>query len=1127
MLTLLLGRAGSGKTTEIANKICEAADRGVTGQILLVPDQYSHEAERELCERGGNSICLSAEVLTFTRLVTRVQSIAGGLAEPVLDEGGRLLVMQKAFETVRSALHFYGAPSQKPELLKSFVDTMDELKSCRISPDQLSDAAAQMRGGAKDKLSELALIYGAYEACASRIAADPRDALTRAAEQIAACGYARGARIYIDGFSGFTPQEFAVVGSLLKNAESVTLALTCGGLSAQDEQGLFSRARHTAARLSRLADRYGIGTDIREMPARERKIKPELGYIEDNLLSYGCPPYPGECGAVEVYAAKNPYAECEFAASRILSLVRERDCRYRDIAVLSRVFGEYESVVSAVFERYGVPVYMDRTSDILQKPVLLLVTSALDALRDDFGYEPIFRYLKTGLAGISPEECDRLENYVLTWNIRGSMWTNGLDWRFNPNGYTDEFGDADRERLDELNRIRARIIGPFQTFAERAREAQTAREQAQALYAFMESISLPETISKREALLRSTGRLQQADEYAQLWDILCRALEQCALILDDTPMELERFGELFKLVLSQYDVGTIPVALDRVTAGSAERMRRRNVKYVFVLGATDSAMPLISGGSGLLTDNERELLEELGLELSASGEQRMNQELDIIYSVFTMPSEKLYISYPMAGADGSQARPSFMIARLSVLFPGLRKLSGGEDGMRLSAPGPCFALAAGVPEDRRSFGAAASEEAAAAYAYFSAHPDYAEKLSRILHMDSRRGPLGAQAVDKLIGPTVRMSASRMDQYRSCRFSYFMKYGLSARPRRTAGFEAPEIGTFVHFILEKTISGIMVGGGFESVTDGSLRAMIRTYTREYVDTVVGGLDNKTSRFRYLFNRLIKMVDGVVKNTVEELRQSDFIPLDFELHFADGGDIPAVEADLGSGSSVKLTGFADRVDGWVRDGVLYLRIVDYKTGVKKFDLSDIWYGLNLQMLAYLFALEKAGQARYGMPVAPAGVLYVPAREVLLRPERDASDEELKAMTDKMLRRSGLLLDQPEVLRAMEKGMDTEGRYIPVRFNRDGAAAAASSVANAAQIGLLRRHMEKTLEDIGKQLQNGRIEADPYYRSRTDTACLYCDYADACLFDPGAGRDKARYLRRLKQDRVWEMLGREEDV
>ena len=1122
MLRLLLGRAGSGKTTKIMQMVCEAAQRGETGQILFVPDQYSHEAERELCERGGNAISLSAEVLTFTRLVTRVKSLSGGLAEPQLDEGGRLLVMQRALETVKSALKVYGVPSRRPEYIKSFVDTLDELKSCRISPEELGETAAQVRGPAGDKLSDLALIFGAYDAVAAQIAADPRDALTRAEEQIGPSGFAAGAHIYIDGFAGFTPQEAAAVGELMKTAREMTVALTCDELSAMQAQGLFSRAKGTAAQLAHMAQRLGKKVEIINLPPHQRATAKELRYLEAHLLDYGCPAYEGPCGALEFFTAENPFAECEAAAARILSLVRG-GCRYRDIAVVSRVFSGYESMVSTVFERYGIPVFMDRTSDILQKPVLLLVTAALDVLTSDFEYEAVFRYLKTGLAGLLPEACDRLENYVLKWNIRGGTWTRQADWDFNPNGYTDELSDADRESLTEINDTRKEVAAPLQRFSRAAKKAETALEQAQALFSFLEEIGLETSIAQRQEKLLAAGRLQQADEYAQLWDILCGALEQCAYILKETAMDLARFSDLLKLVLSQYDVGTIPVALDRVSAGGAERMRRRNVRHVFVLGATDGAMPLVSRDTGLLSDDEREKLEDFGLNLTPTVAQRMDMELDTIYSVFTMPSDALHISWPAVDEGGSKVRPSFITARLQLLFPGLVPVRNKEERIKTAAPGPCLELAAGDRYLSRETAAAS----AAARAYFAQQPGFAARLARMERAGKdARGPLGSEAVEALFGKTIRMSASRMDQYRTCRFSYFMKFGLKAQPRRPAGFEAPEIGTFIHYILEKTVGAVVDAGGFDAITPDDLKTLVRHYTQEYVQKVIGGLENKTARFRYLFSRLAKMAQSVVLNTAEELQQSEFRPLDYELHFAEGGDLPAVSAELESGAEVNLTGYADRVDGWVKDGVLYLRIVDYKTGIKKFDLSDIWYGLSMQMLLYLFALEKYGSDRYEMPVKPAGVLYVPAREVLLRADRETTDEQLQRLADRQLRRSGLVLDETEVIRAMEKGADTEGRFIPVKFNRDGTASVQSSVASAEQIGRLRRHMDMMLSDIGKLLRKGRIEADPYYKSRTDIACNYCEFYDACHFDPDAGQDKPRYLRHLARDQFWSMLDKKED-
>jgi len=379
-----------------------------------------------------------------------------------------------------------------------------------------------------------------------------------------------------------------------------------------------------------------------------------------------------------------------------------------------------------------------------------------------------------------------------------------------------------------------------------------------------------------------------------------------------------------------------------------------------------------------------------------------------------------------------------------------------------------------------------------------------------------RGKLSEGSVRALYGQRLRLSASRIDKFASCRFAYFVQYGLKAKPRQPAGLTPPEVGTFMHFVLQHTAAEAAEKGGFANISDDELDRLTDKYIAEYVRTELNDFQEKTARFRYLFTRLTKDVRRVVRDMADELRASDFAPLDFELDFGADGRIPPME--LGAGEdSLRLTGIADRVDGWVHDGKLFLRVVDYKTGRKKFDLSDVWYGMGLQMLLYLFTLQKNGKAIYGREIVPAGVLYVPARDVMLSAPADPTDEETDKLRSDALRRSGLVLDAKDVLNAMEHG--DAPRYLPVKF-RNGVPS-GDALATAEGFGQISRHIDDTLQGMARELKQGSIAADPYYRSQQENACMNCEYFDACHFSDGDGDDHIRYITKMKPAQVWDRL------
>lgn len=1098
MLYLLKGRAGTGKTAQVFREM--KARGSQRPQLLLVPEQASFEMEGRLCRENGNRAGLYGEVLSFTRLENRVLSLAGGGAREVLDEGGRLLTMYAALKSLQGSLTVYALPSQRPEFLSSLLTTMDELKSYCVTGAQLEEVGEDTEGLDGDKLRDLGLIFGAYEALTSRGRLDPRDRLTRLAEKLRQFPFFRGKDVYLDGFTDFTPQQGLVLEEILRQAERVTVCLTCG--EGAGEEGVFAPAQRTIAWLRRLADKANCPVEEAWLRQEYAPRTQALNHLEKNLFAAQGTPYQGPWDeSVTVVNLPSPREEVRFAAGEIRRLVGQGTLRYRDIALSARTMDRYWEHIEGVFAQYDIPLFQSEKTDILQKPIFTLITAALDSVTGGYLYEDIFRYLKTGLAGLSLDECDRLENYVLTWNLRGSQWTAAKGWTRHPGGYHQTFTPEDEQTLAELNALRLRVVEPL----ERLRKGSggTISSQVLALYRFLEEIQAPEALEARAAALLERGEPELAREYSQLWEIFCQGLEQCVAILGETEAEFGEFSRLLRLLLSCYSVGTIPASLDRVAAGDAQRLSGRQSKVLFLLGADDGSIPLVAPSQGLLTDRDRALLEDYGLNLGPGMEEKLDRESTIVYTICAQPTEKLYVTWPAGGDDGGEYRPSFLAERLQGLFP-----QGNRAGTPAPSPDQLRAMASRLPDLREQL-----EGEAACAALF-------RQLDRAAAWE--RGRLSPRAVKKLYGEKVAMSASRMDQYSSCHFAYFLRYGLGAKERRTAGFHAPEYGTFVHYVLEHVLKGVKQEGGAARCGEERLRQLTRQAVKDYVMTQLGGMEQQTPRFRYLFRRLQRNVLLVVENVVEELRSSDFEPLCFELGFGSGQELPPVELREGE-ITLRISGFVDRVDGWTKDGRLYLRVVDYKTGRKSFDLTELWNGLGLQMLLYLFALEEHGARLFGTDPIPAGVLYLPARDAVVAGSRDMDEAQRRRLVDKELVRKGLILDEEDVLEAMEH---TEGapRFLPLRVSSRTGKISGDALVSAEKLGRLKSHTQSILGQICREIALGNIDADPVWRGPENNACRYCPYFRACQFEEG--KDRRRWLPTVKNSDFWAMLAQDEE-
>ncbi len=1097
MLKLLTGRAKTGKSQAVLDRIASAPVQ--RGQILLVPEHASHQAEIDLCRACGDAASRRAEVLSFRRLSDRVLSVTGGAAQVTLDSGGKLLTLEKALLEVSPELTVYRRPSRKSAFLRQLLDLFDELRCYEVTPEALFQQSQDIAGATRDKLRDLSLIYAAYESRLLRPGLDARDRMTKLCDSLERSNYARDKDIYIDGFTYFTAQERRVLSILLRQAHSLTVTLL-GEPDSKEE--IFEASLRTLERLRRLAAREGC-------PVEEEVLKSEdpspLGHLERCFFGEAAP-YGGEVPCIRILQADTLFSEVEQTAASIRRLLAEGKCRCREITVAARNMEDYEPLIETVFERYQIPAYLSRRSDILEKPVLSLLTGVLASIGGGYEYDDMFRWLKTGLAGLTPAECDELENYVLKWEVHGGMWLREVDWAENPDGYGVPWTPEREARLERVNALRRRVQIPLSRLAQSLKDGETAAAKVDALYSFMEDLALQDALERQLRAQAEAGRLQDAEETAQLWEILCGVFDQFVEILGDEPMELEEFTRLFRQVLTQYSVGTIPVSLDQVSVTGIARNDRHTAKYLFLLGANDHVLPTPGESGGILNEDDRYELALRGLELAPTGMEQMAVELQNLYAALAQPTQGLTVSYPVSDVSGGELRPAFVVERLLALFPSLRvEREPASRPYRLTAPLP--ALEAAVP-------------GSGLWRHFAQDPALRPRLSSMERAASQtRGSLSPKAVRALYGRRISMTASRLERIRSCHFSYFMEYGLRAKPRTPAAFDAPQIGTFLHFLLERVTKDVLALGGFAQVEEETLHALVRKYIDEYVQRELRNFQNRSARFRYLFARLRNTAYAVVDQAAEELRHSDFVPLAFELSFGDGDkDLPAVVVTEPDGE-LRVGGKVDRVDGWLSGGKLYLRVVDYKSGKKAFDLAAVRMGLDIQMLLYLFTLQKTGASHFGGEIEPAGVLYLPARDGILSAQRNIPPEKLQAEREKELRRSGLLLSEPEVLRAMEHESLTQPRYLPVRVSRDGNLS--GSLASAAQLGRLGRYVEDLLRDISREIRQGNIDADPCCHSEEDSPCQTCDWSAACHFQDGRDGDHLNYILPIKSEEFWNLL------
>ncbi len=1077
MLTLIMGTDWKANSREIMNRIAGCVARQQGNQILIVPELISFETERNLCIYAGNSASRFAQVLSFTRLANRVAESVGHGAPACLDDGGRLVAMASAAKQLHSKLKAYAAVETKPEFLLGMLDAIDEFKRCCIQPGDLMAASSQAEGSFAQKLEELSLLYETYNSITCQGRRDPRDQMDWLYSELCDSNFAQDRTFYVDGFPDFTVQHMKILTHLLCNSPSVTISIHCD--SPASDNIAFEKAGQTAHSILQIAKRCNVPFEIVHIEPMDEPTNS----VWQNVLQGPTP----ISSCVKTYMPQSVHEECLLAADRVLDLI-ESGTRFRDIRLVCPDLGNYKSGVEFAFRRCNIPVYLSGKDDILSQSVVHTVLAALDAVISGFEQKDVLTYLKSALSPISLADCDRIENYVYIWSITGKQWLS--TWDKHPHGLSANWTTHTDKTLSNLNTVRVAFITPLMHLYETVNNALCVQDMVNGVYHFLEEIHMAERLERLASLMAKEGQLRNCQILNQLWEILLKAFKQLEDMLGNTAWEKDTFVRLLKLLLSQYSVGTIPSTLDAVSVGDITTMRCQESDHLILLGAEEGSLPKYAQSSGVLSDQERTALRGLGVPLSGGALDGLQVSFSEILATFCGAKESIVVSCP-----GGQA--SFVFKRLTSMSGGLSPMPSLFGGARTN-----------------------SMEAGAYFARLQAKKEanilgLGDAYDQIVNGQERDfGKLTTENVVNLYGQTLHWSASQIDKLAKCRLAYFFEYGLRAKERKVATIDPLEYGTFVHNVLEEVVRQVIALGGFRAVSFETVADIAKVAAQNYAATHFNQLDSK--RIGYLFDRNSSQISYILEELYEELTDSSFEPVDVELGFGYDGPMQAVRI-RGKSMDAELGGRVDRVDAWNQNGKTYFRVVDYKTGGKKFDYCEVFNGIGLQMLLYLFALEEQGEQILGTNREPAGVQYFSAKAPIISAKEDITEEEAKEARISAWKRNGLILNDNDVLLAMEP--KEPFRRLPCKQNKNGDIV--GDVADKAQLLNLKKYIYLFLSALLDDLADGNVEPNPYMRGRNTGACIYCPYTSICAQREISG---VRNYETVKAERFWEDVEKE---
>ena len=1104
MLNFILGRSGYGKSHYVFEKMKGLIADKSARVILIIPEQCSFFTEKEILDRFSGVDAQRIEVYSFTRLAYTVLKNSGNYKGRRLSEVFKTLLMSRAVRGVKDELEIYKKNALRTDFVNEMLSIVSELKASSIKSGTIySLALPEKLGTLKGKLNDIARIYDKVEGLYADGFVDPDDDLSVAELALDTYHFFDGATVFFDEFSGFTAQEYAIIRQALRQAKEVYF--TAGTDTAEETDGgfgLFSTIKDTIARVSLIAEEEGVKqSDTVFLPTDYRHSKnTALKHIDKNIFHPQLESDTNEADRVSIYSADNVYDECEFIAKEIHRLVRTQGLRFRDFAVIVRELDLYDGILDNIFEKYGISFYLDLRDSIESRPLIALVCAVMQIISGGYKSSDILRYIKTGLCGIESGQISAFEDYVLLWNINGADFKS--PFTENVNGLYTAETEGTIAALAELNVLRQKIIEPLLRLNESAKYG-GGNAISEALYRFLLDIDAYGGLYLFASELTESGEPDMASEQLRTWDILMGILDEMSMGTGNDKVGIKGYYELLSIVLKSFDTGVIPQGLDEVLIGTADRIRPQNPKYVFMLGLNDEKFPKAPVSGGLLSVKERDSLSEFGLSLpNGTAGQTVREQL-MAYQAATCSSEGLYLSYTKFGEDGEKLQPSVVVTDVLRMYESLQIKCRNELCDDFETEQEAFEyMAENFSQNNKTV--------VSLKHYFENHPKWEGRYAVIDTVSQNKGLFFERSENArtLYSEDMRLSATQIDTYHTCKFKYFCSYGLNLRGKKTAEISPLGFGNIIHAIMETGLTQ-MSEIGFERVTQKDISEISDKALNDYVELFMGGLSNKSKGFQYKLKRIHGTACELLEHIRTEFLQGGFKPVAFELDI--GRELEPVRKLLPDGGSFYVVGKVDRVDALESDGKSYLRIVDYKTSKTDFSLYEVLHGLNTQMLIYLDTIIKNG-VKFGNKRMPAGILY----HIASKPDgsglRHDDDKKLEDDSFKSMAMKGLLLDDENVIRAMEKE-EFSGFYIDEKHFSKGENAL--SLQHMVQ---LMNKIESIIGEMAASVKDGKIDAQPVKRKNKSLPCEYCDFRAVCGRED---EDPAITLETMKKDDVTRLL------
>ncbi|MDO4789312.1 MAG: PD-(D/E)XK nuclease family protein [Johnsonella sp.] len=1127
-MKFIIGASGSGKSRTAYEECIEAAIKDRKGRyIFLVPEQYTLQAQKNIVRLHPDQASANIDVLSFNRLAYRVFEELGIRNPEVVDDIAKAMIIKKIATDHREKLGIWRGQFLKPGFLDDMKSMISELYQYGIDDEKLEEiSSGELSRLLGQKISDMRLIYREFSNFIRNkfiVAEEIPDVLAR---NISKSELIRKSYFFMDGFTGFTPVQYRIIEEIARQSRGICTTV-CIGSGERDylpknESELFYMGKLMYQKLAEIAEKLLKKVSIRDLnrEAGKKTLRPRfreapaLDFLERHFLRYDHARKSSCDRSIKITKALDIDAEIEALCFHIMRLIKEEKMRYRDIAVIGGGLESYEEKLRHYFERNEIPYFMDANIRIRDNMLSELVKAALEVITEDYSYESLMRYLRCGLLGGDLKRVCMMDNYMLACGIKS--------YRRMKKSWDRLLEDMDEEDLQSLNEYREEILAQLAPLhkALHAKEIK-AKSVLGALENLFENLEVEEKLKLlAEDFAREKDALRER-EYRAVYQSMMELFDKIGELLEGESLRRREISDLINAGIEQIGVGIIPAKTDRVMIGDLKRSRLDEIKALFMIGANEGVLPKMKQSRSILNDREKEKLKNLGLALSSTAKEDIFIQRFYLYMNLGKPSKYLYISFAGMDKEKKTLRESSLIPMIRNLFEDLEIEEAGDffpytsymakkrlTDLFAKLRKGSFAIGNRSPEDisfRSLFALAGGRDLvrAATYRY---------EGSRI----------AGEAAADLFGRTLFASVTRMEKFVDCPYAHFLQYGLHLYPRQIYSFEAVDIGNLVHAAIERVFRAAKEGGrSIEELEEKERDRLVEKVSEELIAEDVRGIFDESAKNLYMAKRLVRMTKQSIRVMAEQLKRGDFIPGEFEKSFTAQDCPEALKIPLEEGADLRLQGKIDRVDFCETKDGLYVKIIDYKTGSKVWEPDLAYYGKQMQLVLYLDAVMELSRKKYPQKqIIPAAMFYLSLDDPLIDLDEAGEKEDIDRAIMKLLRPSGLVNTDLEVIRHLDREAEGASDVIPVVLKEGLLNPLRSSVASTKRFAALRAYIRDKSAEIGREILSGEISARPSLRGGY-SACMYCNYASVCGFDKKTSGYRYLHLKKIKAEEVWEII------